>query len=222
MDDLFPIIMFIVFFLAPLLEGLKRKNKEKNAPPPEPGRPLPRAPQQRLPQQRQDPTPSRMEEVSAKTRDEETAAGMVPDDLWEILTGQKRPPVLTTPQPLPLPRQARKPDRDVAYDADEDEEAATGTEAVVRDQTAVQTRRARGEAKSLETLERHAQPVVVSLEENLPTAAQRHAAFHKKITAPATVTTQPKRPHLLDFSNRAEVQRAFLLHEILGKPKGLE
>jgi hypothetical protein len=221
MDDLFPIIMFIIFFLAPLIEGLKRKNKEKQGPPPEQRRPLPRTQQQRLPpQHRQHPTPSRMEEVSAKPREEETAADMVPDDLWEILTGQKRPPVLTTPQPLPpQPKQAN---RDVAYDLEEDEEAATAVEAVVRDQAAVQTRRARGEAKSLETLERHAQPVVVSLEENLPTGAQRHAAFHKKIATPAVVLTQPERKRLLDFSDRAEVQRAFLLHEILGKPKGLE
>ena len=111
-----------------------------------------------------------MEEISDKSRTEETAAGMVPDDLWEILTGQKRPPVLTTP-PQPEPR-ARQLPYDVAYDAEEDEEAEAGTEAVVRDQAEVETRRTRGEAKSLETLERHAQPVVASLEENLPTASQ--------------------------------------------------
>lgn len=224
MDDLFPIIMFIVFFLAPLLEGLKRKNKEnkenKQDPPLQTRRPLPRAPQQRLPQPRQAPGPSRTEEISAKSRTEENAAAMVPDDLWEILTGQKRSPGPTTPPPSP---EERKPlGWDVVFDAEEDEEAETGVEATVRDDLELQTRRTRGEARSLETLERHTQPVVVSLEENLPTTAQRHAAFHKKISEPAIVVEQPRRKRLLDFSDRAEVQRAFLLQEVLGKPKGLE
>jgi hypothetical protein len=222
MDDIFPILMFIIFFLAPLLEGLKRKNKDQQRPPHQ-RRPLPRAPQQRLPPQTQSQTPSRMEEVSGKAQREESAAGMVPDDLWEILTGQKRPPVLTTP-PHPQPEAKKRPAWDVVYDPEEDEEEEADEEELVREDVDVETRRARVEAQSLETLERHPQPIVISLEENLPTVAQRHAAFHQKIAAqPASVevAVPASRPRL-DLTSRSELQRAFLLQEVLGKPKGLE
>lgn len=217
MDELFPILMFIVFFLAPLLEGLKRKKKEgdKTAPPPV-RRPLPRTQQQRMPQ------PSRTEEISAKPRADESAATMVPDDLWEILTGQKRPPVLTTPQEVPQ----RQPHWDVVYDPEDDEEDLAAEDAALED-VDVETRRRTVEEKSLETYERHPEPIVISLEENIPTAAQRHVAFHKKIALPPPVvqkTILPKAHHhpLFGGGSRAELRRAFLLQEVFNKPKGLE
>jgi hypothetical protein len=214
MDDLFPLLMLLIFVLGPILEGLKRKNKQP--PPPAQRRMPPRAAERQLP-----PAPSRTEEVSSRPR-EENAATMVPDDLWEILTGQKRPPVLTTPQPAP-PVETKRSSWDVVYDPDEEEEEADEEVLVVEDVN-VETRRARGEPRSLETLDRHPQPVVISLEENLPTVAQRHEAFHKKITMPVpppTPTPTPKRP-FLSFSDRAELQRAFLMQEVLGRPKGLD
>jgi hypothetical protein len=160
-----------------------------------------------------------MEEVSSRPR-EEKAATMVPDDLWEILTGQKAPPVLTTPQPAP-PVERKPQPWDVVYDPDEEEEEADEESLVVEDVN-VETRRARVEAQSLETLERHPQPVVISLEDNLPTLAQRHEAFHKKIATPVPAAAiTPKRPRL-SFTNRSELQRAFLMQEVLGKPKGLD
>lgn len=221
MDELFPILMFIIFFLAPLLEGLKRKNKDGKQPPQDtPRRPLPRVPQQRLPDARAPQSSSRMEEVSGKSRTEESAATMVPDDLWEILTGQKRPPVLTTPQQLP---EERKPHWDVVYDPEENEEDEADEESLVREDVEVETRRARVEAQSLETYDRHPQPVIVSLEENIPTGAQRHASFHQKILAQTPVKpVRPPASPLLDLRNRAELRRAFLLNEVLGRPKGLE
>jgi hypothetical protein len=213
MDDLFPILMFIVFFLAPLLEGLKRKNKEgKQKTPPKPRPTITRAPQQRFPQ------PSRTEEVSGKPRAEESAATMVPDDLWEILTGQKRPPVLTTPPETT----ERRPHWDVIYDPEEDEEDIP-EEAGAREDVNVEVRRGRVDAQSLETYDRHPAPVVISLEENIPTSAQRHAAFHKKISAPAQIVRNPVVRHpLLGMNTRAELRRAFLLQEVFNKPKGLE
>jgi hypothetical protein len=216
MDDIFPILMFIIFFLAPLLEGIKRKRKGDQEQPP-PRRPLPRPQQQRLPPQRREtPAPSRMEEVSGKPRAEESAAAMVPDDLWEILTGQKRPPVLTTPPQTP----ERRPHWDVVFDPEAEAEDVA-EEAASREDVNVEVRRARVEAQSLETYDRHPQPVVISLEENLPTAAQRHDAFHKKIAATAPVAKAEKRP-LLDLHDRSELQRAFLLQEVFGKPRGLD
>jgi hypothetical protein len=149
---------------------------------------------------------------------------MVPDDLWEILTGQKRSPVLTTPQ-QPVPAEATpRPSWDVVYDPelDEEEEAAEAeAEAAVREDVDIERRRMRGEAVSLETLERHPEPVIISLEENIPTVAQRHAAFHEKVLAPPATLAPVPRPRI-EFRNRSEVQHAFLMMEVLGPPKGLE
>ena len=215
MDDLFPLLMLLVFVLGPIIEGLKRKNRQ-NPPPPTQRRMPPRAPERQLPRQQQ---PSRMEEVSTRPR-EETAAGMVPEDLWEILTGQKRPPVLTTPQPAP-PAERKRQQWDVVFDPDaEDEKPAL--ESVAAEDVNVETRRGRVEAQSRETLERHPVPVVVSLEDNLPTVAQRHQAFHKKIAAPVPVVAKPRSRRRLALTTRSELQRAFLWHDVLGKPKGLE
>ena len=136
MDDLFPLLMLLVFVLGPIIEGLKRKNRQ-NPPPPTQRRMPPRAPERQLPRQQQ---PSRMEEVSTRPR-EETAAGMVPEDLWEILTGQKRPPVLTTPQPAP-PAERKRQQWDVVFDPDaEDEKPAL--ESVAAEDVNVETRRGR-------------------------------------------------------------------------------
>ena len=146
---------------------------------------------------------------------------MVPDDLWEILTGQKRPPVLTTPQPQPAPVEAKRQPWDVVYDPDEEAEAADEESAAAEDVN-VEVRRARVEAQSLETLERHPAPVIISLEENLPTGAQRHEAFHKKIATPVPVVARQASGSRIKIGSRSELQRAFILKEVLGKPKGLE
>jgi hypothetical protein len=210
MEDFFPILLAIVFILGPLIEALKRKGKPPQQPPQR--HVPPRAPQQRLPQ------PSRTEEVSAKPRTQESAATMVPDDLWEILTGQKQAPVLTTP---PETRE-RNPHWDVVYEPEaEAEEVAE--ESAAREDVNVEVRRARVEAQSLETIGRHPLPVVISLEDNLPTAAQRHAVFHKKmVDSELVVVAAPQWKPLLVVGDLAELRRAFLLKEVLGTPKGLE
>lgn len=199
MEDLFPLLMVIIFIIAPILEGLRNKNKPKQPPRAQHRRVPPRV-QQRLPQ-----APSRIEESRTKPRAEESAATMVPDDLWEVITGQKR-----TPAPI-------------QYEPDFDEEAfEVAPEVLPTEDVNVEVRRGRVEAQSLETISRHEVPIVISLEENLPTAAERHAAFHQKISAPVPIVERPKAHHLLGLTNRSEIQRAFLLQEVLGKPKGLE
>ncbi len=213
MEDLFPILLFIIFVIGPLLEALKKKHKPP-PPPPRQQRTPPRPQQQRLPE-----SASRTEEVTTRPRSEESAATMVPDDLWEILTGQARPPVLTTPPEAP----ERKPHWDVVYDPEAEAEDVE-PETAGREDVNVEVRRARVEAQSLETLERHPEPVIISLEENLPTAAQRHAAFHEKVAASRLrdPVAAPRWKPLLVPGDIKELRRAFLLKEILGKPKGLE
>jgi hypothetical protein len=213
MDDLFPLLMFLIFVLAPIIEGLKRRNK-KQQPPRPPQRRVPAPPTQR--QQR-----SRTEEVTSRPRVDENASTMVPDDLWEILTGQRRP---TATIPTPPPPVEKKTSWDVGYDSELEEDEEAEEENVVLEDVNVETRRARVEAQSLETITRHPEPVIISLEDNVPTSAARHAAFHQRAaTAPvAVVITPARRKRLFDLNNRSELQRAILMHEILGKPKGLE
>ena len=214
MEDLFPLLMFLIFILGPIFEGIARSKKKGQQPPP---------PQRRVPP----PQSSRTEEIGTRSRVEEDASTMVPDELWEILTGQKRPPVQ---QPTPVPpspldtRAEKRPSWDVVYDPELEEDEEAEVEVVAVEDVNVETRRARVEAQSLETLERHSVPVVVSLEDNIPTTAVRHAAFHDKVMAAQAVPVVEvrRRRTMLDLSNRSDLQRAFLLVEVLGKPKGLE
>jgi hypothetical protein len=210
-DDLFPLLMILIFVLGPIIEGLKRKNRQPPPPPPQRRVPPPSSPPQR----------SRTEELNRGSRTEENASTMVPDDLWEILTGQKRMPAPTAPPPTP--QSERRSGWDIGYDAELEEDEELEEERVVFEDVNVETRRSRVEAQSLETIGRHPEPVVISLEENIPSTAQRHADFHQRINAaPPVVEVAPRRKPLFDLHNRSELQRAFLLQEVFGKPKGLE
>jgi hypothetical protein len=210
-DDLFPLLMFLIFVLAPIIEGLKRKNKQ---PPPPPQ-------QRRMPPPSPPPQRSRTEEVSTRPRAEDNASTMVPDDLWEILTGQKRVP--TPAPPTPAPQAETKPEWQVLYEPELEEDEEGAEERVALEDVNVETRRARVEARSLETISRHPEPVIISLEDNVPSTAQRHAAFHQRITEkPPEVQVAPRRKPLLNLNDRSELQRAFLLQEVFGKPKGLQ
>ena len=222
MDEIFPLLLFLIFVLGPIIEGLKRKNKDQQPP---------RPPQQRLPQQRQPPERSRVEEISTRKPADESAAGMVPDDLWEMLTGQKR-----------VPAPARPPERwepddhvdswEEGYEdeedaADEEQEYEREADAIYRraqaEDAALQARRMRTEAVSLETLERHEQPVVISLEDDVVNARRRHAVFHEKIARPVPVV---ERKHHVRFAlglhDPDGLRKAMLLRTIIGPPKALE
>jgi hypothetical protein len=210
-DDLFPLLMVLIFVLAPIIEGLKRKNKRPPPPPPQRRVPPPSAPQQR----------SRTEELGTRPRTDEDASTMVPDDLWEILTGQKRMPGPTAPVPTP-PAETRS-GWDIGYDAELEEDEEAAEERVAVEDVNVETRRSRVEAQSLETIGRHPEPIVISLEDNIPSTAQRHAEFHQRINAPPPVVeVAPRRKPLFDLRNRSELRRAFLMQEVFNKPKGLE
>jgi hypothetical protein len=104
----FGILLLILFILAPLLEKLLKAGRPKEPPV---GQDPQQQAGQRLPQQRQSlPGDERM---SVETADDEPAAGVLPDDLWEILTGERRPkppPRPATPaEPRPAPPAERRP-----------------------------------------------------------------------------------------------------------------
>ena len=215
MDNLFGLFLFFIFVLGPILEQLKKKEQERKRQqqmPPEPRPPV------ALPR-------SSTEKISTKPRD--AASGMVPDDLWAVLTGEVRP----APQaPLPAPTSSKQRPWDVVYippEETDDEEELAGED------VNVEVRRSSREAVRREHAARHkpvealslevTTPNIISLETPVPSAAVRHSAFHQKVdrTVKAAPAPPPRRSALA-LSTRAELQRAFIQQEILGKPRGLE
>lgn len=108
--DIDPTLLFIIIILlAPLIERVLKGRKQQPPPPPQ-QRPRP---QQRVPQQRPRPELQRPEAGTPEREGREpSAAEMVPDDLWAILTGEQRSrPTTRPPQqelPLPTPEEPRR------------------------------------------------------------------------------------------------------------------
>jgi hypothetical protein len=212
-DNLFTVFLLLVFVLGPILEQMKKKEQEKKR-------------QQQLPPERPVALPrSSTEEISSKPRD--SAAGMVPDDLWAVLTGEQRPAAQV---PAPLPETTKQRPWDVVYIPPEDTD---NEEDVSAEDVNVEVRRSSRDAVQREHAARHkpvealslevTTPHIISLETPLPSAAARHTAFHQKIDRKTDViSARPTRKEVLALATRAELKRAFVLQEILGKPRGLE
>ena len=206
-DFIGAILVFIVFVLGPILEQMRKKGQRPGPPPPQQRRPLPRPPESaRIPQPSREAPPSRVatpEPVANRTEDV-SAAEMLPDELWEILTGQPKP---RSAPPPPAP--------DV-----EDEETAD-EELITAEDVTIETRRSRfEEAASIEAPPPREYPVVVSMED-VPDPRKRHAAFHEKIQQ----TSLPAAARIVSpryFSTPADLRRAIIMQVVLGPPKALE
>lgn len=218
MEDLFQIVFFaLIFIVGPLLEHMRKKGQEKQQQKP-PSRVPSEAP--RVP-----PAPSRTEEVSRREPEPQSAAEMLPDELWEILTGQKRP----TPTPVP-PRPAPPTRYEEEEPNEEDELVEVGADDI-RTPAEVVGR----EERSLETYERHEVPVVVSMETLPPPPRVRHEEFHRRIATPVAAAAKAAAPkaaaptrsttaagRLTALARRGTLRDVIVLQDILGRPKGLE
>ncbi|MGH7459180.1 MAG: hypothetical protein ACREMA_04370 [Longimicrobiales bacterium] len=199
MDDLFGFIIFaLVFVLGPIIEQIRRKQQR---PPPQqqpPAEMRPPTTQQRA----QLPTPP-----ARRQTEDASAATMLPDELWEVLTGQPRP--RPAPQPAPAP--------------DVESEETPDDEEFVREDVDVDRRwRTFEEADSLEELPRREEPIVVSME-TVPEPRARHVAFHQKVQhTVAPVVSSERRLRRPVLVGRDQLRNAVLLQTILGKPKALE
>ncbi|MBI4546078.1 MAG: hypothetical protein HY703_12840 [Gemmatimonadetes bacterium] len=240
MDDLFAILIFVfIFVIGPLLQSRARKKKSRAQPPQRP-RTIERAPGPRPAEWEADEadaeTPGWVPAPAAPGPSPETArpygraarggqpppaaADMIPDELWELLTGERRRP---TPAPTPTGpgrlESAESPEEAEAEEWGIDAEEVPAGEEVAEEVL-------REEAQSLEEIPAPAQPVIVSLEELAP-PAQRHAAFHSRLdqSAPLTLAPRPRpsaRRRILRSGGRDDLRRAILLREVLGPPKALE
>lgn len=234
---IFIVIALIARGIEAMTKGEKGKQQRRPQSRPRPEYERPHGTTHGLP----DPGAQRPPSPSSGPRDgvprdatEDAAAEMIPDELWEILTGRPKPQRF--PQQQPVPRRLPEP----IWDEEADRSEAESTAEVVlrsevdeyeqrrlleesqreRERRDLMERRARGrEANSVANA-----PVVVSLEEDVPTAAVRHAAFHARLDAAPRVA----RPARVHRGSRAwlfagdDLKRAIVLQEVLGPPKGLE
>lgn len=197
MEDLFTLVV-IAFVVLSQLGGLLTKKK-----------PGPQVPPQRRPERPRE-QPAGWEEdaagepvaVASGQGDEGRAASeMIPDDLWEILTGERRPTAH-----VPEPESEFDPEDSDSYDDEVEESEHAYAEPVLFEQP----------------VEREV-PHVISLETLPPPPEIRHRQFHERLESLATrretrrVERDPWR-----LGGRRNLRRAMVLREILGPPKALE
>ncbi|HUF51913.1 MAG TPA: hypothetical protein VMN60_13905 [Longimicrobiales bacterium] len=95
MEDLFPLLVFAFFILASLFERIMKGGKKGPGDAPPPGRDAP------------PPKPYQRRSETVDEDEDGSAADMLPDDLWAILTGETRPrsaEPTAEPEPPPPPR----------------------------------------------------------------------------------------------------------------------
>lgn len=137
--------------------------------------------------------------------EDRSAAAMIPDDLWEILTGERR-----TPEPEWEPEPWED---DHAWEPHGEEAAPVESYPVPYGY----------EARSLESAARDEYPVAVSLEAPPPPPEERHRLFHKKLEATARQQRPARRSRLpAALGSGPALRRAMVLREVLGPPKALE
>jgi hypothetical protein len=214
-DSIFILIIIVAFVARAIGDALKGGKK---APPQQ----RPRSgPQQRLPHQPgQRPLPPGRPSEGTEGGSE-SAADLVPQDLWEILTGQRRVP---TPPPRPAQPAPYAEEDEAIGEREDDSHFTVEPRAEDREAEALIRRRrmVRREARQFD----HTPPITVSLENEPPPMSVRHAAFHRKLDAAPPIVATVQRPHSmvaeLNFDQPGALRRAIIVQEVLGPPKGLE
>jgi hypothetical protein len=218
--ELFEILFILFFILIPVLEGIRKSKQRRDTPDieePTSARPRPDLPTTTAPPPRR-PDPEPVE-----------AADMVPDDLWEILTGEKRQ--------RPTPAEPRSQDVDwyedeeVAEEAIEEpyraqeerwpDEPAWEREADPRFQERFEPAPWHDERQDLE------EKVAFQPEEALIVPDERRARTARPRVSLRTVVEAPRverqvSPLMQALQNPDGLRQAVLLREILGRPKGLD
>jgi hypothetical protein len=215
-----PFTLIVLLFIAlPILQGVfgKKQREEQR-----------RRQQQRRTQQGQASSSAGMQ---TRERREENAADLVPDDLWELLTGERRQrtrdqiptrewgapaqdaptsqaPVATEPEPeweaIPEP---------APYEPVSDEAEESGHPWRVSDKpTPMVPRRERSDNL----------PEAVSMEQPVRYDDAQERAFHRELAHLPPPARAHRRGRLrYGLGHNEDLRRAFILKEILGPPKGL-
>lgn len=212
--ELFEILFILFFILIPVFEGIRKGRQRRGSddielprdasprPPGRPGRPASEE------WQTERPRPSQRETEPVD------AADMVPDDLWEVLTGerrQRRPPAPAEPaepQDAPWVEEPRW-EREEDVFADERFEPAPWEEA--RDDVRLDPRM----PAPLPPVE---QPAVVAVDPYPPTPRR----VPLSVVQETPRTARRVSPLMRSLQHPDGLRQAVLLREILGPPKGLD
>ena len=206
--DLFELLFIALFIIFPIMEGILKQRRKG-----------------------QGPSPAEDEPEAEWSGDEEprSAADMVPDDLWEVMTGEKRPspeggagdsgdePWSSEPGGARTYTPAPEPEPEVAEPVSEDwrsEPWVMDDEAEVPEPVSLEYEGP--EAYSLET------PAPEPIERRAPSAEARHRAFHALIDRPRPKKKRRLSPLMKALKSPDGLRQAVLLKEVLGPPKGLE
>lgn len=211
MEDYFGLIIFIIIVLFSLFGG-KKKPRQPPAPPPR------RPTQQREPRADARPEYTRPYREPPRPQPEpqpeaSSAEDMVPADLWEILTGEKRVP---GPSAERQPAGAPEPEPEPYYTYDEEPVHELPPPPIVREAPV------------------RPEPVILerdfeAINERRERALQQRRAARVKQRAAQFADTTPAKAQIVERSalgkllgNRDELKRAIVLREVLGPPKGME
>lgn len=211
--DLFELLIIAAFILFPILEGVLKQRRKGSGPgesgqgPGRQGRGESRQPGTRGPSERRSEPPR-------------SAADMLPDDLWELMTGEKRPRTEETEGPdapwSTAPGGATGTATSEGETGPEPEPWTVDDEATAPEPVSLEYEGP--EAYSLET----PAPEPQSLEQPIPSPSARHRAFHERIDRPERRVTVRTSPLIRSLATPRGLRQAVLAREILGPPKGLE
>lgn len=227
-------LLILIFILAPLVEALLKKRQGSGEPPP-----LPPDGPNRRPDHSGRP---RAGAGRAPARDGPgPASDMIPEELWQVLTGERRP----GPADVEWEGEWEQAADEVGREAEEAEEWTTahdrpagqwesykGAEpepvpgdahSVTRDEIDDSDTHAFPEARSLETFPSRPRARSMPAEGLAEEHDARHRRFHRKLDSLAPPVTGYRQGRLrLGLGDPDELRRAFILHTLLGPPKSLE
>lgn len=167
-------------------------------------------------------------------RPRESAQVLLPDELWAILTGEQRPAAPRPPLPPrelesagvePLEAEAWE---DEAWEDEAEEEqhtTLTGEPLELRGREARElTLREERELalRPREELQGREPREIISLDDHIPTGKERHDAFHRRLDGAALAKAPEARTAEHRARRQRQLQRAIILREVLGPPRGLE
>jgi hypothetical protein len=217
------LIFIFLFFVLPLIQQFLEAGKKKGRGPRERGQPPMGG---RVPPPTRRPLPEDRRPASTKEQPPERAADLIPAELWEILTGERRAPTSTPAPAKPqLPPRAPSPEADLDEELAQDEEAASVRATTNEDAAAAELLRRREKATVLARTTTREPTSTVTLETEPLPEPLRHAAFHEQLKQTKTPVSAPpvfRHAMMVSLANRSDLKRAIILQEVLGPPKGLE
>lgn len=248
------LLFLFIFFVLPLIQRVLRGATKQAPPGSQPGQRSPGVPpgQAEGRVERSAGAPADRPDVDEPRRAQvERAADLIPDDLWEILTGQRRSPAPTQRQPAPEQEPTLEGGTEWQPDAGpqwEREPAAAhlpdfAEEDPYQEEEPLETPWHHESEEAAQTVPANAPEPALASDDGSPTNPARFAQWREvgkgiatRRSPYLTADTDASNPYgspprsrratqrrvTPALSSRSELKRAFVLREVLGPPKALE